>query len=100
MPRGRGAEPRPAGRVAPVAKAKATKRSSRRRRDDSDEDLPGPADAFYEAEDVVAPEDAGGALARRFDVSFRLVLFFFFTADELRVSEAISAFRESGCEDR
>lgn len=85
MPRGRGAEPRPAGRIAPVAKAKATKAtkrsSSRRAREDSeDDDRPGPADAFYEAEDVVAPEDAGGASARRFDVSFRFELFFFFAA--------------------
>lgn len=71
MPRGRGAPPRPVAR-APTAKAKATKKPSRRRsRDDSDDDdRPGPADAFYEAEDVVAPEDAGGAKAMRFDVSF------------------------------
>ena len=89
MPRGRGAQPRPVAR-APIGKTKATKRSSRRRpRDDSDggddDDRPGPADAFYEAEDVVAPEDAGGASARRFDVSFASVfsLFLFFNRSSL-----------------
>lgn len=74
MPRGRGAQPRPVAR-APVAKA--TKKSRRRRsdyEDEDEEDRPGPADAFYEAEDIVAPEDAGGNSARRFDVSFVLFL--------------------------
>ena len=79
MPRGRGAPPRPVAR-APIAKAtKATKKPSSRGRSredsDDDDDRPGPADAFYEAEDVVAPEDAGGAKARRFDVSFCLISF-------------------------
>ena len=77
MPRGRGAPPRPVAR-APLAKAKESKKpsSSRRRREssDSEEDKPGPADAFYEAENAVAPEDAGGAKARRFDVSFSFFL--------------------------
>ena len=72
MPRGRGARrgPWPA-RPRPDKEGEEEAFSRGGRSDDSDDDdRPGPADAFYEAEDVVAPEDAGGATAMRFDVSF------------------------------
>lgn len=89
MPRGRGAQPRPASR--PQAAGRTKKPFFPRRRNDSninlkkndyyssdgdgdDDDKPGPADKFYEADDGLAPEDAGGASARRFDV--RLFCFF------------------------
>lgn len=72
MPRGRGAQPRPVARGPTETPKKSRRRQSRY---EDEDDMPGPADAFYEAEDIVAPEDAGGASARRFDVSF--VVYFF-----------------------
>ena len=101
MPRGRGAPPRPVAR-APIAKATTIKKSSshrRSRQDDSDDedDRPGPADAFYEAEDAVAPEDAGGASAMRFDVSFFSFsgcCFFVLPDDVQRFRCGVSAYRK------
>jgi len=79
MPRARGAQPRPANRPQAAGRKKKPSFPPRRRNDangnakrndfSSGDDEHGPADQFYEADDALAPEDAGGAASRRFDVS-------------------------------